>query len=58
MQLSNFFSRAALAGLTILGLSTATTSASAARTVTVAAPNGNSPTSSTPTTGPVVTTVP
>ncbi|PMB82256.1 ABC transporter substrate-binding protein [Limosilactobacillus pontis] len=43
MQLSHFFSRAALAGLTILGLSTATTSASAARTVTVAAPNGNSP---------------
>lgn len=43
MQLSHFLSRAALAGLTILGLSTATTSASAARTVTVAAPNGNSP---------------
>lgn len=43
MQLSHFISRAALAGLTILGLSTAAGSASAATTVTVAAPNGNSP---------------
>lgn len=43
MQLSHFLRRAALAGLTILGLSTAAGSASAATTVTVAAPNGNSP---------------
>ncbi|MDD7692765.1 MAG: transporter substrate-binding domain-containing protein [Limosilactobacillus sp.] len=43
MKLSQLVTRAALASLTILGLSTAAGSASAATTVTVAAPNGNSP---------------
>ncbi|MDD6431678.1 MAG: transporter substrate-binding domain-containing protein [Lactobacillaceae bacterium] len=43
MKLSQLVTRAALAGLSILGLSTAAGSASAATTVTVAAPNGNSP---------------
>ena len=43
MKLSQLVTRAALAALTILGLSTAAGSASAATTVTVAAPNGNSP---------------
>ena len=43
MKLSQLITRTALAGLTILGLSTAAGSASAATTVTVAAPNGNSP---------------
>lgn len=43
MKLSYLVTRAALTGLAILGLSAATGSASAATTVTVAAPNGNSP---------------
>lgn len=43
MKLSHLVTRAALAGLAILGLSATTGSASAATTVTVAAPNGNSP---------------
>ncbi len=43
MKLSHLVTRAALAGLAILGLSATTGSASATTTVTVAAPNGNSP---------------
>ena len=43
MKLSHLVTRAALAGLAILGLSATIGSASAATTVTVAAPNGNSP---------------
>ena len=43
MKLSHLVTRAALAGLAILGLCATTGSASAATTVTVAAPNGNSP---------------
>ena len=43
MKLSRLINRVALTGLTILGLSTIAGPASAATTVRVAAPNGNSP---------------